>query len=106
MELSDEDREKLEEARREIDENINAQIAEIRRNAQKEIMATVISERQIERLMGNPFEFTREEPRFGGRGSREDRGGREGDRARRRPEAEEDSEDDEDNNRRRRRRRE
>ena len=106
VELSDEDREKLEEARRKIDEKTNAQIAEIRRNAQKEIMATVISERQIERLMGNPFEFTREEPRFGGRGSREDRGGREGDRARRRPEAEEDSEDNEDNNRRRRRRRE
>lgn len=103
VELSDEDREKLEEARREIDEKMNAQIAEIRRNAQKEIMATVISESQFERLMGNPFEFVREEPRFGGRGSREDQGNRQGSRTRRRPDTED---DDEDNNRRGRRRRE
>ena len=70
VELSEKDREKLDEARQEIESKINQQIAEIRLNAQKEIMAAVVSESQIERMIGDAFEFEEQERRprgaFGG----------------------------------------
>lgn len=106
VELSDDDREKLDDASEDIEAKMNAQIAEIRLNAQKEIMASVVSESQIERMMGKPFEFARQERGFG-RGGGGERGGRgeRGNRASRRPSSEDDSDDEaEDNNRRRRRR--
>ena len=100
--------EKLEEARAEIEAKINRQIAEIRLNAQKEIMAAVVSESQAQRMIGEAFEFeeTERAPRgFGGNrgGGERERGGR----ARRRPssdDSEDDDDQDEGRNRRRRRR--
>ncbi|MDG2380448.1 MAG: hypothetical protein P8N76_02135 [Pirellulaceae bacterium] len=112
VELDDDDREKLEEVRREIEKETNKQIAEIRLGAQRKIMAAVVSENQIERMMGDAFVFEEAERSsrgaFGGNRGGDDRGGERSrrDRGRRRPAAEEsDEDDDEDNGGRRRRRR-
>ena len=111
VELDDDDREKLEEARRDIEKDINKQIAEIRLEAQRKIMATVVSENQIERMMGDAFVFEESERSsrgaFGGNRGGDERGGERSrrDRGRRRSADEESDEDDEEDNGGRRRRR-
>lgn len=107
IEMSDSDRQKLSETREAVQQRVEEEVAKIRRDAQNEILASVVSEKQIEKMTGEPFEFAVEQRRFGGRqgGGGAAGGGRE-ERARRRPATEDnDSGADEDSGTRRRRRR-
>ena len=107
VKLSDEDREKLEKARDEIMAKVDEQIAKLRREANLEVLETVMSSNQIDRAGGEAFTFEQQERRqFGaGRGT----GGRGGGGGRRnarpaRPSGEDDANEEENAGGRRRRR--
>ena len=108
VDLSDDDQETLRDKQREVSEKTREAIAKIQRDAQIEILKTVMSESEIEKLMGDTFAFAEQGPRFGrggAGGGRGDRGGRTRgnteSRRRGRPQAED--ADSETTNRRRRR---
>ena len=67
VELSDADREKLVEKQQEIMAKVSEQIAKIQRDAQLEVLETVMSTLQIEKAMGAEFSFEQQQGR-GGRG--------------------------------------
>ena len=100
IDLSNSDRQQLNETREEVNRRVEEEIAKIRRDAQNEILSTIVSKQQIEKMAGEPFEFAASERR-GGRGGGP---GRE-ERARRRPAEEDDDSEDGDSRSRRRRRR-
>ncbi len=95
VELSEADREKLNEAQDAMRQRIQEQMAEIQRKAQEEVLATVVDTAKIKELAGEPFEFATRgpggpggPPAFGG-----NRPGRDAQNARpgRQPQSEEDS---------------
>ena len=98
VELSEADREKLNEAQDAMRQKIQEQMAEIQRKAQEEVLATVVDTAKIKELAGEPFEFATRgpggpggpggPPAFGG-----NRPGRDAQNARpaRQPQSEEDS---------------
>jgi hypothetical protein len=74
LELSEADRQKLENAQQEISQRVQEQIAKIQREAQSEILGTVVTGDQIDKLKGKSFTFESEEgPRGFRRGRDSDR---------------------------------
>ncbi len=74
MELSEADREKLRDAQRNMQNELQARTAEIRRELQMEVLESVVSKSKIESLMGEKFTFEAGNgPQFGRGGGR--RGG-------------------------------
>ncbi len=100
IDLSDSDRQSLNETREEVNRRVEEEIAKIRRDAQNEILSTIVSKQQMEKMAGEPFEFASRERR----GERGGGPGRE-ERARRRPAEDDDDSEDGDTRSRRRRRR-
>jgi hypothetical protein len=99
--LSESDRERLRTAQEEITKRTREQIDQIQREAQAEILGTVLSADQIEKLKGKPFTFEADAgPRFG---PGPDRGGRASEGRPNRPD--DSNSDDNDSGRRRNRRR-
>ena len=85
VELSDDQKEELNEQRAEVMAKLNEKIAELRREANVELLSSIMSEKQIERASGEAFTFEQNERGgFFGRGGGRDRGerGERGGRAR------------------------
>lgn len=79
VDLSGADREKLEATQDRVNDRVREQIAKIQREAQMEVLASVVDSGKLQSAMGEEFEFERAGPRFGrgGRGGDPgDRGGR------------------------------
>jgi hypothetical protein len=91
LNISDAQREQLEEKSREMEEKIRQQVTEIRRKAQEELMRELTPEQRakINAMIGEPFEFQEQEMQRGpgGPGARPGGGafGGGADRTRRRP---------------------
>lgn len=113
VELDEDGEDALREAMEEMQSKLREEIAKITREMQIEVLAIVLSESKVQRLMGETFQF---ESRggLGGRAAaggpgRRPRGGDRGDgnvRRRRRPAGDEDDNDEQSSPRRRNRRRE
>lgn len=65
IEVSQRDRDKLRDVQREVGEETRAKIAKIQREAQIEILKTLVSEAEIEELSGEAFEFAAQSRGFG-----------------------------------------
>ena len=71
VELSDSEKKDLEASQSEINEKVQARMAEIRLELQKEVLGKVMNPGKLDELLGKPFEFSSDRGgRGGGRGGR------------------------------------